>query len=187
MMTFQESVRLINESLPLNSNVFIDAGNTGACALNHLQLNGENICYVSLAMGGMGNSLGVALGAAFASEKKSFVFLGDGAFLMYGLEIHTALEHQLPITVIIFNNNSHGMCTTREEIFVGSVTGLNDFQPSYFATGLKSMFPLLKSYEVFNASDLKEALLKQQQLMEPFLISINLTQEELPPFQSFKK
>lgn len=187
MMTFQESLQLINEALPQQANVFIDAGNTGAFALNQLQVNGQNICYVSLAMGGMGNSLGVALGAAFASDKKSFVLLGDGSFLMYGLEIHTALEHNLPITVIIFNNNSHGMCTTREQIFIGAVSGLNDFKPSFFAEGLQKMFPSLHTHEVFTTTDLQEALVKQQHLQEPFVISINLTQQELPPFQSFKK
>lgn len=186
MMTFQESLKLINENL-FDANVFIDAGNTGAFALNHLQLNGQNICYVSLAMGGMGNSLGVAMGAALTSNKKSFVLLGDGSFLMYGLEIHTALEHSAPLTVIIFNNNSHGMCTTREEVFLGSISGLNDFNPSYFAEGLKKMFPTLQSEEVFTVDELQHALSKQSGLQQPFVISINLAKQELPPFQSFKK
>lgn len=186
-MTFNESIAFLNEYLLPDANVFIDAGNTGAFVLNQLSLNGENICYVSLAMGGMGNSLGVAFGAAFASNKKSYIILGDGSFLMYGLEIHTAIEHQLPVVMIIFNNNSHGMCSTREELFTGGETGLNNFNKSYYALGLKQMFPKLTAFEVNNSQELKESLQHLEKISGPTVISINLQTNEYPPFAAFQK
>lgn len=186
-MTFNESLNLINEYIDQQTNVFVDAGNTGAFALNQLSLNGKNICYVSLAMGGMGNSLGVAIGAAFTSRQKSLVLLGDGSFLMYGLEIHTAIEHSLPLVVVIFNNNSHGMCSTREEVFMGEETGLNNFKQSFFATGLKQMFPTLLAFEVNSALDLQQSLQVIAHQTGPAVISINLLNNENPPFAAFKK
>lgn len=186
-MTFNESLSLINEFIDRQTNVFVDAGNTGAFALNQLSLHGQSLCYVSLAMGGMGNSLGVAMGAAFTSQKRSVVLLGDGSFLMYGLEIHTAIEHHLPVVVFIFNNNSHGMCSTREAVFMGKETGLNNFKKSYFAAGLKQMFPTLAAFEVNDLSDLQQSLKQTADYSGPAVISINLLNNENPPFVAFNK
>ncbi|AZZ37717.1 hypothetical protein CIK05_13225 [Bdellovibrio sp. qaytius] len=186
-MNFSESLNMINECIEPQTNVFVDAGNTGAFALNQLSLHGQSICYVSLAMGGMGNSIGVAMGAAFTSGKKSLVILGDGSFLMYGLEIHTAIEHHLPLVVIIFNNNSHGMCSTRETVFMGQETGLNNFNKSFFAAGLKLMFPLLPAFEVNSSADLQQSLKILSNLKGPAVLSINLLTNENPPFVAFKK
>lgn len=186
-MTFNESLRLINEYFDQTTNIFIDAGNTGAFALNQLSLQGSGLCYVSLAMGGMGNSLGVAMGAAFASGKKSFVFIGDGSFLMYGLEIHTAIEHNLPVVIFIFNNNSHGMCSTRENVFMGAETGLNNFNKSFFADGLKQMFPSLLAKEINDAESLKTFFNSLAEHSGPAVVSINLQNNENPPFVAFEK
>lgn len=186
-MNFNESLNIINEFIEPQTNVFVDAGNTGAFALNQLSLHGQSVCYVSLAMGGMGNSLGVAIGAAFTSEQKSFVLLGDGSFLMYGLEIHTAIEHNLPLVMIIFNNNSHGMCSTREALFMGEETGLNNFKKSFFAAGLKQMFPSLAAFEVNSAADLQQSLKLIATHKGPAVLSINLLNNENPPFVAFKK
>lgn len=186
-MYFNESLTLINEFIDTQTNVFVDAGNTGAFALNQLSLRGQNICYVSLAMGGMGNSLGVAMGAAFVSGKKSLVLLGDGSFLMYGLEVHTAIEHKLPLIIVIFNNNSHGMCSTRESLFLGAETGINNFNESFFAAGLKQMFPKLQAFEVNSIAELQQSFLTMKPESGPVVISINLKTSENPPFLTFVK
>ena len=38
---------------------------------------------------------------------------------MHGMEIHTAVQYRLPITFVLFNNNAHAMCVTREQLFYG--------------------------------------------------------------------
>lgn len=170
-----------------DSNVFIDAGNTGAFVIHHLKLKGTGTCHVSLGMGGMGNSIGAGIGAAIANRKKTYVFLGDGAFLMYGLEIHTAHEHNLPITFFIFNNNSHGMCATRENVFLTGETGINNFKPCYFADGFNKIFPEVISHEVNNMYELKLSLNDVENRLSTNVISINITNKENPPFRTFNK
>lgn len=141
-----------------DGNVFIDAGNTGAFVIHHLQTRGNSICYVSLGMGGMGNSIGVGIGSSVVAKKKSYVFLGDGSFLMHGLEIHTAVEYDLPIVFFILNNNSHGMCTTRENIFFDCETGLNNFKKSHYAEGMGKIFPGIIAYDVNDLLSLEKSL-----------------------------
>ncbi len=177
----------IQTSIDDDSNVFIDAGNTGAFVIHHLKLKGSGVCHVSLGMGGMGNSIGAGIGAAIAKRKKTFVFLGDGSFLMYGLEIHTAHEHNLPITFFIFNNNSHGMCTTRENVFLTGETGINNFKQTYFANGLDKIFPGIISHEVNNIDELKQSLNDIKSRLTTNVISINIANNENPPFRTFIK
>ena len=72
-----------------------------------------------MGMAGMGYAFGAAIGAACATGRRCVVLAGDGAFFMHGLEIHTAVEHALPITYIMLNNSAHGMCLVRERLLLG--------------------------------------------------------------------
>jgi acetolactate synthase-1/2/3 large subunit len=191
ILNFQNSFQLLNQyccSPNADVDIFVDAGNTGAFATHYLNPKGKNLFYISLGMGGMGNSIGAAMGSCFASGKKTYALVGDGAFLMYGLEIHTALQHQLPIVFIVFNNNSHGMCSTREDIFLGPQSGINNFTNTFFAQGFKNMFPQLQAAEVNSLSEFNSALQQMHPLNTTSLISVNIAvNTEVPPFQSFIK
>ncbi|MGE3610579.1 MAG: thiamine pyrophosphate-binding protein [Bacteriovoracaceae bacterium] len=179
-------IQTIQNHLEVDTDIFIDAGNSGAFAINRLALSGKSLCYISLAMGGMGNSLGAAIGACFTTQRRAFVLMGDGSFLMYGLEIHTAIQHQLPLTVIIFNNNSHAMCATREEVFLGEESTLNKFSASYFGHGLSQMFPSLTSEDIDTLDHLEKSLKKNKTQKGPAVLSLNIDPSEFPPFKSFK-
>lgn len=177
----------IQNVLDDDANVFIDAGNTGAFVIHHLETSGQGICYISLGMGGMGNSIGAGIGSAIVSKKRSYVFLGDGSFLMHGLELHTAREYNLPVVFFIFNNNSHGMCSTRENVFLGGETGLNNFRESHYALGMAAFFPGITTFEVTNMTELKDSLKAIKSQLTPCVISLNIPNTEDPPFRTFKR
>lgn len=184
---FRNIINEIQMTLEDDANIFIDAGNTGAFVIHNLETRGSGSCYVSLGMGGMGNSIGAGIGSSVASKKKSYVFLGDGAFLMYGLEIHTALEYDLPVVFFIFNNNSHGMCTTRENIFLDGETGINNFRESRYAEGIGRIFPGITSHEVNDIDNLKQSLNDIAERKSPCVVTINIPNTEDPPFKTFFK
>ena len=48
---------------------------------------------------------------------------------MHGMEIHTALQYRLPVTFVLFNNNAHAMCVTREQLFYDDLYSYNRFAP----------------------------------------------------------
>ena len=83
-------------------------------------------------MGGMGYSFGAGIGMAFAQAygRRTVVIAGDGSFFMHGMEIHTALQYRLPVTFVLFNNNAHAMCVTREQLFYDDLYSYNRFGPS---------------------------------------------------------
>lgn len=184
---YEAAIHLIEQELEEDADVFVDAGNTGAFVIHQLKVRGLGLFYVSLGMGGMGNSIGAALGSTYHSRKPTYVFLGDGSFLMHGLEIHTAIQHGLPLIYFIFNNNSHAMCATREEIFQNGETGTNNFKPSYLGLGFDSIFPEIQSFEVNTLEELHWALMKVKNPAMPCIVSINIDDKTKPPFRTFIK
>ncbi len=177
--------QFLGNYLPYDADIFVDAGNTGAALVHYLPVGGQGIFNVALGMGGMGHSFGAAIGAALHSGKRSYVMAGDGAFYMHGLEIHTAIEYDIPIVFIIFNNNAHAMCVTREEVFLGGERGNNRFKPAFIAKGLKAMFPSLSAFQVRSYRELISSLENMAKTDGPMVVSVNLDCYEMPPFLPF--
>lgn len=177
----------VQKMLPDDCNIFVDAGNTGAYVVHHFKCSGQGLFYISLGMGGMGNSVGAAIGAVSHKSKRSVVFLGDGSFFIQGMEVHTALQYSIPVTFFIINNNAHGMCATRENLFLKGETGINRFKPSFFAAGILKMFPGIPAREIYSIEDLQECLSDFKSARGPVVISINISNTNNPPFLTFKR
>ncbi|MET9488943.1 thiamine pyrophosphate-binding protein [Nocardia sp. NPDC006630] len=191
-LRYREVVETINNALPEGSDVFADAGNTGAAVVHHLRLPRDGRFTVALGMGGMGYAFGAGIGSAFArserpdgSMRRTFVIAGDGAFFMHGMEIHTAIEHNLPITFIVFNNNAHAMCITREQLYYGDRYSFNRFRPAYPGAGLAAMFPDLCTHAPITSADLAESLRHCVGSPGPSFIAVDCDPDEIPPFTPF--
>ncbi|NMO05136.1 thiamine pyrophosphate-binding protein [Gordonia sp. TBRC 11910] len=152
-LTCTAAIIALAPSIPLNCNIFADAGNTGAAAVHHLPIGSGNRFVVALGMGGMGWAIAAGIGAARTTGRRSVIIAGDGAFFMHGMEIHTALEYSLPVTLIVMNNNAHAMCVTREKKFFPDVASINTFGHTDIGAGLAAMFPRLDVRTATTADD----------------------------------
>lgn len=178
---------VIGAALPERSTVVSDAGNTGAVAVHHVGVPAGGRFIVAMGMGGMGHSFGAGIGAAFATGRRSCVLAGDGAFFMHGMEVHTAIEHRLPVTFVIFNNNAHGMCRTREQLFYSGDYSYNLFRPARIGDGAAALFPGLDAVTARTADELRAALDRAGATRSPSLICIEVDPAELPPFRPFQQ
>jgi len=71
-------------------------------------------------LGTMGFGLPAAIGAQVAAPKATVVDIdGDHSFNMTMTELATAVEHELPIKVVILNNGYMGMVRQWQELFYG--------------------------------------------------------------------
>jgi acetolactate synthase-1/2/3 large subunit len=181
------ALAVIEEKLPMDGVVLVDAGNTGATAAHYLRVPRECRWLLAMGMAGMGYTFGAAVGAACASGKRCTVLAGDGAFFMNGLDIHTAVEHELPVTYIVFNNRAHGMCLVRERVLLGENAGYNTFRRSHIGAGLGAMFPRLPASDCRTADALATALDLAAHTKGPSLIAVELEDVEVPPFAAFQK
>ena len=169
-----------------DSVVLIDAGNTGASAVHHLPAPRRGRWLIAMGMAGMGYTFGAAVGAAIASGRRCWAIAGDGAFYIHGLEIHTAVEHALPITYVIFDNRAHGMCAVRERLLLHEDGDYNEFRRSHLAAGLRAMFPGLYARECSSLEELQRAL-AELPADGPSVLSIELETLEVPPFVQFQR
>jgi acetolactate synthase-1/2/3 large subunit len=99
--------------------------------------------------------------------------------------LHTAIQYRLPVTVVLFNNNAHAMCVTRERLFYDDRYSYNRFTPSRLGAGLAAMFPGLPSVDVAEADGLRCSLRDAFAHDGPSVVSIECSADEVPPFAPF--
>ncbi|MGV9676110.1 thiamine pyrophosphate-binding protein [Nocardia sp. NPDC003482] len=191
-LRYREIVEALGAAMEPGTDVFVDAGNTGAAVVHHLRLPRGGRFVVALGMGGMGYAFGAGIGSAFARRRRpdggvrrTFVIAGDGAFFMHGMEVHTAIEYDLPVTFVIFNNNAHAMCITREQLYYGDRYSFNRFRPAHPGAGMAAMFPDLPAYSPASADELSAAVRRCTQHPGPSFVSIDCDPDEIPPFLPF--
>ncbi|MCV7199777.1 thiamine pyrophosphate-binding protein [Mycobacterium angelicum] len=188
---YRDAMAVLDGVLPDGTDIVVDAGNTGAAAIHYLPARRDGRFTVALGMGGMGYSFGAGIGMAFGRANsgrpggRTVVIAGDGAFFMHGMEVHTAVQYGLAVTFIVFNNNAHAMCVTREQLFYDDLYSYNRFRPSQLGAGLAAMFPGLASVDVSNLDGLAAAMRAALEADGPAVVSVECAADEIPPFAPF--
>jgi acetolactate synthase I/II/III large subunit len=188
---YRDAMAVLDGVLPDGADIVVDAGNTGASAVHYLPARRDGRFAVALGMGGMGYSFGAGIGMAFGRANsgrpggRTVVIAGDGAFFMHGMEVHTAVHYRLPVTFVLFNNNAHAMCVTREQLFYDDLYSYNRFSSSRLGAGLAAMFPGLTSQDVSDLDGLAAALRAALDVDGPAVVSVECAADEVPPFAPF--
>ena len=187
-----EAIQMLAErALPRAGHLLFDAGNCAASALHYMTTPQQLTTTIALGMGGMGYAVAGAVGAQLgaADGERTVVLCGDGAFLMLGMELHTAVELGLPILFVVFNNAGHGMCVTRQQRFFGGRVEASRYPAASFVeiarglAGHRSMWAgaAATPVELDAALDSLEAWDGQG----PALLELVIQREEMPPFTPF--
>ena len=110
----------IREVLPENAVVTLDTGNTCLQAADRLAHYAPLSLITPLDFGLVGFGLAAAIGAkAAAPERPVVALMGDGALGYTMIEIQTAIQHQLPITIIVLDNEAWGAEKAYQQEFYG--------------------------------------------------------------------
>ncbi|NEO18533.1 MULTISPECIES: thiamine pyrophosphate-binding protein [unclassified Moorena] len=185
-----EAITIVQDLLPESGHVLYDAGNCAAAALHMTRVPAGASSTIALGMGGMGYAIPGAIGAQLGSPRgtRTVIFAGDGAFLMTGLEIHTAVDLGLPILFIVFNNNMHGMCVTRQQLFFESRLECVRYAPvniAVIARGLGTPDRLWVG-SAGTVDELQDQLKDYRNHTDiPGVLELRLLREEMPPFTPF--
>lgn len=82
----------------------------------------------------IGPGLPLAIGAAIGSGEHSVVIQGDGGFMLNIAELATAAQHQVPVTVCVFNDGGYGVLRRIQAgRFDGRQTGVDLGSPDFVA------------------------------------------------------
>jgi len=100
----------LQEFFPPDTIYFADIGTSMAWAIRHMVIDEPYAFFVSLGYGSMGYAVAAPVGGKLAFPDRPMVaMVGDGSFLMNGFEVATAVNHQVPVIWVVFNNAMLGM------------------------------------------------------------------------------
>jgi acetolactate synthase-1/2/3 large subunit len=122
----------LSDELKGNEIIVTDMGTALLSGHYGIKLKENNIMFTSLGLGEMGYGLAGALGASFTDINKNVICLNcDGGIMMNLQELQTIKHHNLPVKIVIFNNDGYLMIKhTQKMMFNGNYNGVNS------ATGL---------------------------------------------------
>lgn len=100
----------LNQFFKPDQVVVTDMGTALLCGHQVLKLDAGQRLMTSTGLGEMGYGLPAAIGASFANDRGEVMCLNcDGSMMMNLQELQTIVHHQLPIKLLIFNNDGYLM------------------------------------------------------------------------------
>ncbi len=113
-----ELMKYINEKTKGEAIIVPDVGQHQMFAMRYYDYNVPNSWVSSGGLGTMGFALPAAIGAQMAAPDRTVVtIIGDGCFQMTIQELGTIWQHNLPVKIVIFNNNFLGMVRQWQQLF----------------------------------------------------------------------
>ncbi|MEW6595137.1 MAG: thiamine pyrophosphate-binding protein [Thermodesulfobacteriota bacterium] len=112
----------VQQSFPAETVYFADIGNTMAWAIRHMTIDQPYSFFTCLGFSSMGYAVAAPVGAKLAAPDRPVVALvGDGSFLMNGFEVATAVNYNIPVVWVVFNNAMLGMVYHGRKLFTTQV------------------------------------------------------------------
>ena len=115
----------VSDALPGNAIICVDVGQNQMWAAQTLVVKKSQRFLTQGGMASIGSAVPMAIGASFGKPDRIIVVItGDGGLQLNIQELQTVYHHNLPIKIILLNNNGYGM--------------IRQFQEQYFQGRLQS-------------------------------------------------
>lgn len=174
----------LRESLPEETIFFADIGNNLAWAIHYLKVTKPKTFIAGIGFGSMGYGVAAAIGGKLAAPDRPVVaIVGDGGFLMNGMEVATAVNHNIPVIWIVENNAQLGMVYHGQQMSARAHVTASEFQRVDFvkiAEGLGARACRVEKPGEINRKLMQEIIDSGQ----PTVIDVIIDAYEKPPILS---
>lgn len=172
--------RAISDLLPERSIILGDAGSHMLWLNCHLSLTKNQRYQNPGSFGPMASHVNGAIGVKCANTDRHVICgCGDGAYLMAGFELLTAVENRIPVTWIIFNNGEFNIIKKLLLNSFGEAAFMQFKNPDYvkYAQACGAL-----GFRVDKIEDFAEAFKTTLSSNMPALIDVAVDSEVYPPF-----
>ncbi len=157
-----------------------DSGTIATWAARHWTITGGRQFYLSGNLASMAPGLPYAVGIQHALPGRQVIgYVGDGGFSMLMAEFLTAVQHRLPIKIVINNNNSLGQILWEQMVLGYPEHGVRYPQPFADYASLATANGGL-GIKVEQAEDVRGAISKALGHDGPALVDVNVNPDGPP-------
>jgi acetolactate synthase I/II/III large subunit len=132
-------VDVLDRLLPPRRTVVLDGGHFRSFVIDGVNVTSSDAFIDCVDFGAISVALPLAIGAALgAPERRTVACVGDGGFAMTMSELWTVLREQVPVTIVVFNDDAYGGELRQLEIKGSPVHGVLFANPDFarFANAL---------------------------------------------------
>lgn len=178
----QRVVSALRSTLPDDAIVFLDIGNCISWMVQYFEVRQPGNFFVNLGLACMGWSVPASIGGQFAAPDRTVVgVLGDGAFAMLGMEVHTAVEYRLPIVWVVLNDGGYGMVDQGDQLVLGRGVCPARFQQTIDVAGVARSLGA-RGLVIETAEQLENALRDAIEWREgPVVLDVRIDPSIVPP------
>jgi len=177
----QRVIAEMQRALPADTILFVDIGNVMAWALHYYAVREPGGFFINMGFGSMGHAVAGVIGGKLAAKDRPVVALvGDAAFAMNGMEIHTAVENEIPVIWVVMNNGGHGMVHLGETMqFKGKFSTSLFHRPLDVAQIAEAVGAL--AFRVDRPGETEKAIQAALASGRPTVIDVRTDPEAVPP------
>ncbi len=151
-------------------------------AQSFFPVSSQNHFYPNSGISSLGHAIPAAIGARFSQNKIAMAIIGDGGFQMCCMEIMTAVNYQIPITIILFNNASMGLIRKNQfQQYQQRFINCDFINPDY--AKLAQSFAI-EYYKINHVSELDDLFQQCDFKNQINLIEIPVDKNAFPNYQS---
>jgi pyruvate dehydrogenase (quinone) len=176
----QYVVSVLDELAADDAILTCDSGTIATWAARHWMIRGGREFFLSGNLATMAPGMPYAIGIQQAFPGRQVIgYVGDGGFAMLMAEFITAIQHKLPVKIVINNNNSLGQILWEQMVLGYPEHGVRYPQPFVNYAALAEANGAL-GIKVEQAGDVRGAV---QQLLShsgPALLDVNVNPDEPP-------
>jgi acetolactate synthase-1/2/3 large subunit len=106
-------IQILQKELPEESILFVDSGTHRVFPGFYWHSPVPQSFYSSSLVAALGWAVAAGIGCKFSRSEPVVIFTGDGCMQMHGIEIKTAVKHNMPVLIILTNNSAFGAIYNR--------------------------------------------------------------------------